>query len=174
MTLGKTMLGLCVAVAAAMPAQASLLGETLTFQRLYPTVDIDFGPPFAPQTVTVVAGDADNTRWLDDYLTVAPEAAQITFSFARGSEMIGNGDVFDGYAISGFSVAPAVSIGLNTTGMAGMLTVDGDTVYLSLDGVHSPGQIVLDFATPVPEPAAWALMALGLAAVSARRRLRPH
>lgn len=177
--LARTAVTVGAFLACAAPAQAvDLIGETLTFRRLYPDFNTDYGPPFEPKTVTVVAGDGDSASWIVGstvYLQALPEATTITFVIPVPSGYgNGNNGQFDGYSISGFSFSTAaVSVGSNTSGLQVQLSSVGDTLYIGLANTSS-GQIVLDFTSAVPEPGTWALFGAGLLAIGRfARRPRP-
>ncbi|OYU99195.1 MAG: hypothetical protein CFE45_13800 [Burkholderiales bacterium PBB5] len=162
-------------IAAAAPAQAvSLIGETLSFHRYYPDTTTAYGVPFTPQTVTVVAGSADNSSW-GTYVVFMPEATTITLQIGVPIGMIGAGSVFDGFAVSGFSFAPNQAyIASNTSGPV-ELSFSGNALYLDFVKnypayTYPTGSIVIAFQNPVPEPATWILFAAGLVAVCWPRR----
>lgn len=162
-------------IAATTPAQAmDLIGEQLTFGRYYPDTATNYGVPFTPQTVTVVAGSADNASW-GSYVVFMPEATTITLQIGVPIGMLGAGSVFDGFAVSGFSSSPnGAYISSNTAGPV-ELSFSGDTLYLDFVSnypayTYPTGSIVMSFQSPVPEPSTWGLFGAGLMAVSWRRR----
>jgi PEP-CTERM motif len=167
-----------VAASASTHSHAQLLGQTLTFQRLYPTSSTLYGPPVLPGTVTVVAGPSDNAFWGGSGgVVIAPEASTITFSNLTSS-YLNNGSLFDGYGMTGFSFSPTqAAITLNTSGLQATLSTAGNSLYLGLNGTVPGGagsrSIEISFA-PVPEPTSYALLGVGLAALGlqARRKQR--
>lgn len=165
-------------LACAAHAQAvDLIGETLTFRRLFPDFNTDYGPPFEPKTVTVVAGDGDSASWIVGstvYLQALPEASTITLLIPVPSGYVsGSSGPFDGYSISGFSFSTAaVFVSSNTSSLQVQLSSVGDTLYIGLSNTSS-GQIVLDFTSAVPEPGTWALFGTGLLAIGRLAR-RPR
>lgn len=129
------------------------MGETLAFERLAPDIFTRFGPAFTKPTVTVTAGDSDNTSWNAvglTFLTVMPEASTITFSFVANDQFYGGGLAFNGDKVSGFSTPiTAVSLSSDSTTLAPTLTWTTDSVYLNLAGgsCTAPcGTVVLEFA----------------------------
>ncbi|MCB1994464.1 MAG: PEP-CTERM sorting domain-containing protein [Rhodoferax sp.] len=164
-----------VMVAVATSAHAvDLTGETLTFHRLYPDILTTYGEPFSPATVTVVAGPDDDTNWIE-LVYVSPEATTISFSIPFRTGWEGGGEVFDGFAVSGFSFDPSSAyLVSNTTGRNVELSFAPDMIYIDLvdnypDFLYQ-GTFVIGF--PVPEPATWGLFGAGLAALGWRARRR--
>ena len=146
----------CAALIAALACQtahADLVGETLAFERLAPDIFTRFGPALTKPTVTVTAGDSDNTSWNAvgfTFLTVMPEASAITFSFVANDQVYGGGLAFNGDKVSGFSTPiTAVSLSSDSTTLAPTLTWTTDSVYLNLAGgscTAACGTVVLEFA----------------------------
>ena len=156
-------------------AHATLLGETLTFQRFYPDTATTFGPTFTQPTVTVVAGDGDDTSWVVNgvtYLTARSEADTISLEFFGGN--YGAPVEFDGYGITGFS-KPPTEVLVTSAGVGGYsVTFTQNALYVNLaSGCAScTGTILLDFTSAVPEPSALALFLAGLGPLATLVRRR--
>jgi hypothetical protein len=177
-TLGAlTATALCLAL----PASATdLLGDTLTFNRRYPTVDTPYWPNHTVST-TAAAGTSDRIQWYSNgnsgfLLTVDPEATSIRFNLVSPSSFIGNGNPppFDGFTITGFG-APltAAWITNNDSGLALTTSWTAQTLEIDLQGSNIGGSTGFTVnVTLVPEPATAALMLLGAAALAERARRR--
>lgn len=161
-------------------AQAStMLGDTLLFQRAYPTPTTPYWAN-DDESTTVTAGNADRIDWFANFtdgffLRVDPEATRIVWNLVSPSTFIGqpNG-VFDGFVITGFSSdIVGVSLLSNDSGLAVSLSHSAREVQVSLSGANAGGptgfEIGLQFA-PVPEPGTWALMLAGLAGIARQAR----
>lgn len=163
----------------------NMLGDTLSFQRSYPTVDTPFAPA---QNRVVAAGPYDEVLYASS-ATAAPftrinaDANQITFEAAALSGYAGTSSVFDGYRFSGFSHdISSVTLQNNTTGQSLDLTFDLHSISINMGtGYLAAGSgFTLDVqfaaASPVPEPdAGWmaASALLVLAAAGLARRSKP-
>ncbi len=148
-----------------LPAHAiDMLGDTLKIERSYPNVDAVYQPTVF---TTVVAGLADAVNAGDTYLLLNPEANRIEFDFQTSSAFGGDGSIFDGFRIGGFS---------HTINALSIAQVNGLTV-VSL-GLDTSNRIELNLAGPftadstlvlqvgfVPEPQTYALLLAGLGGV---------
>lgn len=79
--------------------QASMVGDVLTIERLYPDLNTHFQPSVST-TVAVGPSDAINPFGLE---SVNPEADSISIHWTGSSSYIGTSSVFDGYRFTGFS-----------------------------------------------------------------------
>jgi MYXO-CTERM domain-containing protein len=182
-------LGLALAIAAgagvlAAPAQAAvtLIGDTLRFERQYPSVGTDFEPD---QFTTVVAGVGDQVFWGPSlnqaaYAVFNPEANSITYQALRlGIYVPLTSGQFDGYRISEFDHdIVAVSL-VNNTSYDMRVSFDKRSILVNLGGTglaNETFRLDIRFADPVtppngvPEPGVLALASLGLLGLRRQRR----
>jgi hypothetical protein len=173
---------LLLAGAASFAQAADMLGDTLLFQRAYPT-------PTTPywnnddESATVVAGSADRIDWYANFtngffLRVDPEATSIGWNLVSPSTFVGvAGGEFDGFVITGFSNdIVGVSVLSNNSGLAPFIAFTAREVQVSLRGNNFGGDtgfvLGIEFAPAIPEPGTWALMLAGMAGVALRARRR--
>jgi hypothetical protein len=175
------------ALASAPAAQATtMLGNTLTFERLYPDLSTTYLGPFTPPTTIAAAGPGDAVQWIANnivYATIDPDANGLTFSLI--GTYIGTGGVFDGYRISGFSQdILAVTPDPNYTGGLTITPAFGNGpgaryITVNLAGnANPPFTLGVEFAPStghngVPEPRSGGLVLGALAALAfVSRRVR--
>jgi hypothetical protein len=119
----------------------------------------------------------DQFRWID---LDAPLALQPGVTYRIAGLDIGNGGdahVWDanigfGVAVSGFAVNPALTLGpagTATGGLASGFTYPASTIGDARRALIGPN-LSFSAVSPVPEPATWALMLSGVAALLVRRR----
>jgi hypothetical protein len=155
-----------------------MLGDTLTFERSYPTVNTIFG---APQVRVVAAGPYDEVLYASGptsapFVRINADANKITFEAAATAGYAGTDSVFDGYRFSGFSHdISSVTLQDNTTGQT--LTLEHDLRSISVNmgtGYLAAGTgYTLDVqfaAAPVPEPATALMMTTALLMLAGRAR----
>jgi hypothetical protein len=166
------------------PSGNTLIGDTLTFLRAYPSPGTPYGQP--PQTgqTTTVEGDGDRLSWSGDggwgpesgtvYARFDPEAYGIYVSLPNAGGYIDTGpDFFDGYVISGFD-HDIVGASASYDG----LTFSWTSRELRLDflGTIPAGEftIKLQLASDqaVPEPGAAGLVGVALLLAAGVRRSR--
>jgi hypothetical protein len=156
-----------------------LIGETLTFSRAYPTPTTPFWSP-SSTTTTVAEGFSDQIVWqwvpgVSGVTTINPEASAIAWGGWPG-EYIGEGEVFDGFVVSGFSRDIASVEVVSSGGFAIELTPGARSFGVSLRGVGSSFALAVQLV-PVPEPHTFVLAFAGLAVagtVGQRRKGKPH
>lgn len=169
---------------ATLPAAAAptMLGDTLTFHRVYPSVSTIYPPDFTPPTTVVASGSADAVQWIANgthYATIDPEATSLIFDILAG-QYLGSSSTFDGYRISGFSHdIDAVSLDYSgSRTITPEFGIDAGVRYVAVNlGGNETSRFTLniEFAqSTVPEPQSHhlvfgALVALGLTSVRARR-----
>jgi hypothetical protein len=174
-----------LSVSGSVPARAAnMLGDTLSFERLYPDLSTPYGPPFSPSSTVVAAGPSDAVSWTaSGVATIDPEANSLIFDLFGDTSYGGQAPgVFDGYRISGFgrdiqsaTVAAyggplAIAVGFGNGPSGRYLTVN-------LEGhIGSSNDVFSVDVTLVPEPSVAAMMLAGLAAVglAARPRRKPR
>lgn len=172
--------GLCLLAVTALDARAGLLGETLRYQRLAPTIDtpvndlnngnhrVGDGVEIADAFQGTIAIDV-----LDDGLVLTFRDLGIANRPFVGFSLT---DVFDSIdAFTSFSVSSDSSRPFD----AGRLRFDADRLWVNLAGMsfERGDRLVFDIGqasspSPVPEPASVALALLGLAGVGAASRRR--
>jgi len=181
------LLGFLVLISAPGVANATMIGDTITINRLFPDLFTIFGDPPIPG-----AGSGAVTT----IVLVGPEAASpqpTLYSIDLGSNSI----VFDFLATSGFGGAPAgvfdglqflgfsqaiANVSASATGISvAGLSFGTDFINLDLDGVFDGNAsltLQVDFAAPtaVPEPSTLVLallgMGVGFGRLVSRRRVR--
>jgi uncharacterized protein (TIGR03382 family) len=179
----RACLALALAASASAHAAPTLLGDTLSFMRGYPSTTTQYG--LAIPDTTVASGSSDEVAWEFApgvrYALIDPEADSV--SFRLGSGWIGTSTVFDGFVVSGFDHdIDSVFVQSNTTQLGVVLSqgLRDFTVSFSGNSGINVGSVVLgvtlrDTTLPqgtVPEPATAGLAALALAglALGGRRR----
>lgn len=175
---------LTLAGAASTAHATDMLGDTLMFQRAFPTP----GTPFWPnddESTTVATGTGDRIDWFANFtsgffLRVDPEANRILWNLVTPSSFGGvpNG-LFDGFVLTGFrNDIVSVSVSSNDSNLQAFLSNSAREVQVNLNGNNAGGNtgFVLDiqFAPAIPEPGTWALLLAGLGAVAMRVRHQRH
>lgn len=179
------LLGFIVLGSAPGVSNASMIGDTITINRLYPDLSTIYTPPddLIPGTVitTVIAGPEGASPQPTLY-SIDLGSNNIVFDFLAPSAFGGApAGVFDGLQFLGFSQAienvTAVSAGISVAGLA----FGSDFINLDLDGAFNADAsltLQVDFAAPtaVPEPSTLALALLsigvGFGRLVRRRRAR--
>lgn len=80
-------------------AQAGMIGDVLTIERLYPNLNSNYQPS---AVTTVAAGTSDSINAFVHEL-VDPEENSIAIDWISSSYFLGSVDIFDGYRFTGFS-----------------------------------------------------------------------
>lgn len=168
---------LCIGSAAAANAAPSLLGDTISFLRAYPTTTTQFGPSI-PET-TVAAGVSDAVTW--SYITIDPEADRIFFKLPDATSFGGSGLTFDGFVIGGLDHDIAsVSVLSNTTGFDIEVKHTLRSIEVNLNNpspTYKSGDWVIGVqlsgpVSNVPEIESASMLSLGLLAMFVMRRRR--
>lgn len=164
--------------AAVKPAQAGLLGETVSFDYHYPSL----GTVLFPSGSAVVGAGVEFNNIGGFGVGVSPSAdigdTSFTVSYPFGWNVSG-GITFDGWVLTA-STADIVgaSISSNTLGFTPVVTFDSTHVYVNQIGASffSAGSsltIDMEFApVSVAEPATLAVLGLGLIGLGVSRRRR--
>lgn len=170
---------LTAGIVASFPTFAqSLIGDTLDFNRSYPTP----GTPFAgwlvnTRSTTVANGTVDLIDWYANgnsgfHLTVDANASTVTFDLLTASSFLTSGAQFDGFTITGFDRDISfVNVASNDTGLTISLSNGPRHIDIGLNGSNSINAFTLNVGV-VPEPQTWALFAGGLLAIASRMRRR--
>lgn len=180
------LVGVVVLIFAPSVANASMIGDLITVNRLFPDLLTIYTPPadLIPGTVTtlVVAGPEAASPQPTLY-SIDLGANSIVFDFlapsAFGGAAVG---VFDGLQFLGFSqpIGNVGVVGVTGITVAGLAFGTG-FINLDLDGAFTDGSALtlqVDFAAPtaVPEPGTLALallgMSVGVGRLVSRRRVR--
>jgi hypothetical protein len=157
---------------------ADLLGDTLTFTRMYPAIDTPFGVwnPFSVST-TVTEDAADTIYWSTAgvlFNVIDPGATGLAWTLVNATGYSGSGDgTFDGYIITGFSSdIAAVSVSSNNTNLSIDLSHTARQISIDLNGSNFANSSFVLSVAVVPEPATWATLTAGLLAIGAVARRR--
>jgi hypothetical protein len=158
-------------------AEVTLLGDTLSFLRTYPTPTTPFtqwNPVQVSTTVTADASDTINWNAGNAPITINPGADQIVFTFLTTTSYVSSGGVFDGFVITGFShdIVSASVLSQTIPGLV-VLDVSARQLNLGIDSGTLAGQNVVLQVSAVPESGIWALMLGGMTALGAFVRRRP-
>ena len=128
----------------------------------------------APSSITLVGGANDSGNpGTTDFTITAPAAGNVSFNFAFSDPDL---PLFDtaGYLLNGTYFQIALVDG--ESGPVLFPVMQGDVFGFrvdTLDNTEAPGQLTISsFSAPVPEPSAWAMMALGGASILAVLRAR--
>jgi hypothetical protein len=166
-----------IAVLAGPAAAQGLVGDTLTFNRAYPTPTTPYWT--VPMQVTTVAADAsDLVDWYSDgtsgfHLTIDPGAETIVFRLISASSFIGLGPQFDGFRVTGFgSDIVSADVAANDSGLSLATSFAGRVLDIDLRGSNFGGSTGFTITVAVPEPGTWAMWLAGMAGVGACVRRR--
>lgn len=153
---------------------AGMIGDTLTFRRVFPDVDTDFAPPVS---TTVTADNTDIVTLQPPFFDINPSDTSILIDLQGSSSMVGSATVFDGIVITGFSElitnATATS---NVSGFVFDLNFDSSSIALNLAGPFDATTFVdISVETSpttnvVPEPNTLAVFSVFAMFGCARRR----
>lgn len=168
---------------------ATLIGDTITMQYFYPTIDDEYLGGGFPLTVTGAAGTSDLVKDSfpgGPYFSVDIEAQSVIVTFLQNTWFTGT--IFDGIVLSG--IDSAIDTVAQSSGPAGIVTKIGNMISFNFVGhVYGTGQTVVadvGFAAPpaatapvpetaeVPLPPALPLFAsvlAGLAILPTKNRL---
>jgi hypothetical protein len=155
-----------IAVLAGPAAAQGLVGDTLTFNRAYPTPTTPYWT--VPMQVTTVAADAsDLVDWYSDgtsgfHLTIDPGAESIVFRLISASSFIGLGPQFDGFRVTGFgSDIVSADVAANDSGLSLATSFAGRVLDIDLRGSNFGGSTGFTITVAVPEPGTWAMWLAG-------------
>lgn len=166
---------IAIVCVAGQTAQASMIGDTLTINRLFP----DLATVFAPPVSTVVqAGPADAVSPQATLYTINPEANNILIDFIASSAFLGQAGnaPFDGLQFLGFDEDIVSVTVVQATGIVVAEIVFGNNfINLNLDGEFNADSflnlaVVFAPSAQVPGPGAFSLLALGFAGLVTLRR----
>lgn len=166
---------IAIVCVAAQTAHASMIGDTLTINRLFP----DLLTHFAPAVSTVVqAGPADAVSPQATLYTINPEANNILIDFIASSGFWDQPGPFpfDGLQFLGFSEDIESVAVVQATGISvAELDFGDDFINLNLEGLFDANsflnlEVVFAQSQEVPEPGALSLLAVGFAALVTLRR----
>jgi hypothetical protein len=159
-------------------AHASLLeGKSVRYDYLFPDINTANGW-YGAGTYTVGAGVEVNDTFSVDF-----SDKNVTISYNNGVQWCGCGQSFNGveFSDSDNSIDSFTSVSLNAaTTMAGLTAdrvhFDADHIWIDWQNLAVPAGAVVSIdldsanSTNVPEPTPLALLGLGLAAMTARRK----
>jgi hypothetical protein len=167
----------CAAASTTVPAAANMVGDTLTFNRGYPTPTTPFWD-VPSRTTTVTTDSSDLIDWTGSgfRLTIDPGADAIVWNLITPSSFLSvPGGQFDGFRITGFGAdIAAVSVSANNSNLAVATSFAGRVLDVALSGGNFGGAtgFVLDVSL-VPEPSSVALLLAGIGIVTLASRRRP-
>jgi hypothetical protein len=155
-------------------AQASVIGDVITIERLYPDLNTHYQPSVS---TTVSLGTSDQTNPFG-YELVNPEANNISIQWINSSSYGGTSTVFDGYRFTGFgNLIQNVTASDVTNITITELNYGADFITLNLGSPFNSSSslnLQIQFA-PVPLPAALPLFSsaiIGMLAFAKRRKCR--
>jgi hypothetical protein len=172
------LLGAALAVNSAVPASASFLLDNVTLGIAFPTTS-NILATFGPTTVNPQAQFN-----CCNFASVIVSANQIVFTENNTTASYAV-STFNGYIITDVTNSLITGVSLDSLStvpgvVASDIAFSANSVSLNVSGLTVPAndQIILDvtFASPVPEPATWALLLLGFAGigfVAYRRNSKP-
>jgi hypothetical protein len=164
----------------AQQARASMIGDTITINRLYPNlVTLFLSPPPGFVSTVVAAGPSDAVSPQPSLYSINLEANGILFDFLAPSAFVGSaaGD-FDGLQFIGFSQAIQ---NVTVTNVAGITVADlgfgANFINLNLNGAFTASSILdlhVDFVavSGIPEPATLMLLGMGILGLGFMERKR--
>ena len=165
----------CVCIATLLAcghANAGLEGHTVTINYLAPDRDT------VRETKTVLVGPGNEASFFDGGLKIDVSDEQIKmrwlFNGILGASAF-NGLQFQIDGSFGAFASASVNAGSTSGTLIDGVSFDERNLYVNWSGVRlgDIARFIVDVeVSPVPEPSAWALFGLGLAAVGATARLR--
>ncbi|MDE3079287.1 MAG: PEP-CTERM sorting domain-containing protein [Paracoccaceae bacterium] len=181
--IGLALLGLGSAeTARAATVSPDMLGDTVTFNYLYPdTSTVYTGFTGLPSTRTVVNGTSDQVTvsdsWYGGLFTINVDSNSIVVKFLQSLSF--NPATFSGISISG--ITQTISSISQTGGQAGIVSVSGNNVLFNFSGLSFNRRATIT-ATPlfaqitppgvVPVPATLPMLGAGLLLLGLLRKRR--
>jgi hypothetical protein len=150
-------------------AQATFIGQTVTYDLLYPGID---GTVYGTDSALITDGSVLGPIYMGDYGIATFGADSIVFSAEADAVWVD--DLY--YHISGLDlgiIGVLFDAAASSVGAQGMISFNADNIWINMGGVteDDSSSFAIDVAfEQVPEPSIIALFGLGLVGIGFARR----